>query len=229
MKTIAASLQYLFASTIAVALPILSALLCLLPQVSLCSQEFILEPIEVSIRADAGEPFGEVSTTICASGRDSERRISDIKLRVGSKSVRIPERAYSDLESPLLVFQVGFRTSDGQWHPKRVHIAYHAGRIESRSIETPNADGSSTRKEDIFAGTPLTGEDARAALIRMIETDHKDNHLLMGAVPYLRDAEIEPEEDGWVKIAAWRCNLKTHLFAGHYRRVRLCPVLREVN
>lgn len=145
----------------------LSVLFCLLPQISFCSEEEILEPVEVSIRADAGASFGEVSATIRTRGRDSERRISDIKLQVGSKSVRIPEKAYSDLASPLLnsvelrteasydkepwlyiFFQVGFRTSDSQWRPKRVHIAYHAGRIESRSIETPNPDGSSTRKED---------------------------------------------------------------------------------
>jgi hypothetical protein len=133
-----------------------------------CSEEDILEPVEVSIRADAGAPFGEVSATIRTKGSEPERRISGIKLHVGSKSVRIPEEAYSDLTLPLLntielrreggrrdnepwlyiFFQVGFRTSDGQWRPKRVHIAYHAGRIESRSIETPNPDGSATWKED---------------------------------------------------------------------------------
>jgi hypothetical protein len=132
-----------------------------------CSQEAILEPVEASIRADAGAPFGEVSATLRTKGRNLERRISDIKLRVGRKSIRIPEKAYSDLTLPLLntielrrepgydkepwlyiFFQVGFHTSDGQWRPKRVRIAYHAGRIESRSIETPNPDGSATWKED---------------------------------------------------------------------------------
>jgi hypothetical protein len=146
---------------------VLSVLLCLLPQVSFCSEEDILEPVEVSIRANAGAPFGQVSATIRTKGRDLDRRISDIELQVGSKSVRIPEKAYTDLALPLLntvelrteagydkepwlyiFFQVGFRTSDGQWRPKRVHIAYHAGRIESRSIEIPNPDGSSTRKEE---------------------------------------------------------------------------------
>ena len=142
-------------------------LLTILPQISFCSEEAILEPVEVSIRADADAPFGKVSVTIRTKGLDSVRRISDIKLQVGSKSVRIPEKAYSDLALPLLntvelrtepghdkepllyiFFQTGYRTSDGQWRPKRVHFAYHAGRIESRSIETPNSDGSYTWKQD---------------------------------------------------------------------------------
>ena len=146
---------------------VLTAVLCLLPQWGLCSQELTLEPTETSLRADAGAPFGEVSVTIRTKGRDTERRISDIKLQVGGKSVRVPEKAYQDLASPLLntvelrtdpgydkepwlyiVFEVAHRTSDGQWRPKRVHIAYQAGRIESRSIDTPNPDGSSTRQTE---------------------------------------------------------------------------------
>lgn len=142
-------------------------LLAILPQICFCSEEMILEPAEVNIRADAGASFGEVIVTIRTKGLDSARRISDIKLQVGSKPVRIPERAYSDLELPLLntvelrtepgydkepllyiFFQTGYRTSDRQWRPKRVHIAYHAGRVESRSIETPNPDGSYTWNQD---------------------------------------------------------------------------------
>ena len=105
--------------------------------------------------------------TIRTKGRATERRISDIKLQVGGKSVRVPEKAYRDLASPLLntvelrtdpgydkepwlyvVFELGHRTADGQWRPKRVHIAYQAGRIESRSIDTPNPDGSSTHQTE---------------------------------------------------------------------------------
>jgi hypothetical protein len=146
---------------------VLLALLCLLPRIGFCSEEEILEPIEVTTRADAGSTFGQISVTVRTKGRDSDRRIDDIKLEVSGKTVRIPKKAYSDLASPLLntvelrteagydknpwlyiFFQVGFRTADGQWRPKRVHIAYHAGRIESRSIETPNPDGTFTRKED---------------------------------------------------------------------------------
>ena len=146
---------------------VLAALLCGLPRVSFGSQEEILEPSEVSIRADAEARFGEVRATIRTKGRGAERRISDIKLQVGGKPVRIPEKAYSDLASPLLntvelrteagydkepwlyiSFQVGFSTAEGHWCPKRVHIAYHAGRIESRSIETPNPDGSFAWKQE---------------------------------------------------------------------------------
>lgn len=145
----------------------LAVLLFGLPRVSFGSPEEILEPSEVSIRAEAGARFGEVRATVRTKGRGAERRISEINLGVGSKSVRIPEKAYSDLASPLLntvelrteagydkepwlyvFFQVGFSTAEGHWCPKRVHIAYHAGRLESRSIETPNPDGSFTWKED---------------------------------------------------------------------------------
>ncbi|MDQ6633015.1 MAG: hypothetical protein M3Y82_14870 [Verrucomicrobiota bacterium] len=146
---------------------VLSALLFLMPQVGFSSEEDILEPNEISLSSDAGIPFGEVKVTIRAQGHDSKRRISDIKLQVGSKSIRVPEKAYKDLTLPLLgtvelrkaagydkkpwlyiFFRLGFRTSDGEWRPKRVHISYHAGSIESRSIETPNLDGSYTWKED---------------------------------------------------------------------------------
>jgi hypothetical protein len=145
----------------------LAVLLCGLPRVSFGSQEEILEPSEVSIRAEAGSRFGEVHATVRTKGRGAERRISDIKLQVGSKSVRIPEKAFSDLASPLLntvelrteagydkepwlyiSFQVGFSTAEGHRRPRRVHIAHHAGRIEARSIEMPKPDGSFAWKED---------------------------------------------------------------------------------
>jgi pimeloyl-ACP methyl ester carboxylesterase len=65
---------------------------------------------------------------------------ADIELRTG---------APRDGKEPWLYifFQAGFRASDGKWRPIRVRIAYHAGRIKSRSIETPNPDDSSTWKE----------------------------------------------------------------------------------
>lgn len=140
-----------------------AALLCLMPLPGLSSEEEILEPSEATLRAHAGKPFGEVSLTIRAKGHDAGRRISEIKLRVSGKSVAVPDKSFNDLAVPLLntlelrtctdfegkpwlyiVFQLAHRTAEGQWRPKKVHIAYHAGRIESRSIETPNADGSST-------------------------------------------------------------------------------------
>ncbi len=146
---------------------LLAAAVCVLPWFVFGSEEEILEPVEISLRADGGTPFGEVSVSIRTKGRDSERRIADIQLKVGGKAVRVPEKAYSGLTSPLLntvelrteagydkhpwlyiYFQTAYRTSDGQWRPKRVHIAYRAGRIESRSIETLNADGTSTSQTE---------------------------------------------------------------------------------
>ncbi len=145
----------------------LAAALCLLPRFGFSSEEQILEPSQVSLRADAGAPFGEVSVNIRTKGRNAERRISSIELTIGGKAVRIPEKAYSDLALPLLntvelrtepgydrnpwlyiFLQTAYRTSDGQWRPKRIHIAFHAGRVESRSIDTPNADGSSTSQSE---------------------------------------------------------------------------------
>ncbi len=146
---------------------LLAGALCLVPRFGFSSEEQILEPIAVSLRADAGADFGEVSVNIRTKGRTSERRISKIELTVGGKAVHIPEKAYSDLVSPLLntvelrtepgydrnpwlyiFLQTAYRTSDGQWRRKRIHIAFHAGRVESRSIDTPNADGSSTSKTE---------------------------------------------------------------------------------
>ena len=75
-------------------LTLLPLLFCLLPLPSLCTEEGILEPHEVIIRADAGAPYGEVRVTVRTKGIHSERRISDIPLEVGSTSVRIPEKAY---------------------------------------------------------------------------------------------------------------------------------------
>lgn len=144
-----------------------AVLLCLLSLPGLGSEEEILEPAEATLCAEAGKPFGEVSVTVRANGRDAGRRISEIKLQVGGKHIPVPEKSFNDLTVPLLntlelrtctdfdgkpwlyiVFQLAHRTADGQWRPKKVHIAYHAGRIESRSIETPGADGSSTHRTE---------------------------------------------------------------------------------
>jgi hypothetical protein len=127
------------------------------------TQERILVPHEISIVADAGQPFGEVRACL----RTREGRIEGIDLEVAGKKILIPAAAYADLRIPLsstlqlrtdpgyekepwlyVYFELAHRTPDGQSRPKRVHIAYHRGKIESRSIETPDSDRSSTVKED---------------------------------------------------------------------------------
>jgi hypothetical protein len=84
-------------------------------------------------------------------------------------SISIPQEAYADLEQPLLnsielrteagydenpwlyiVLKVGYKTSDGKWNPKRVHIAYHAGRVEARSIQTPKSNGTYSRQQENY-------------------------------------------------------------------------------
>ena len=58
--------------------------------------------------------------------------------------------------------------------------------------------------------------DAREALIRMIQKDHPDDHLLQGAVPYLRTLEAKPAGDGVVEIGTWTCYLKERRFKSTY-------------
>ena len=65
----------------------------------------------------------------------------------------------------------------------------------------------------------LSVEDARQALIRMIEEDHQDDRLLQGALPYLRTLEAKPVKESVVKIGAWTCRLKEKSFTGDYASV----------
>ena len=132
------------------------------------SEEEIHHPYEVSLAVNAGGSFGEVRVTLRASGSKSvPAKITSIDLWLNGKNVQIPEVAYADLEEPLLgsaqirseagydehpwlyiYFELAYRMEDGQWRPKRVHIAYHNGKIEHRSIDTPHPDGSYTYKQD---------------------------------------------------------------------------------
>ena len=133
-----------------------------------CSEEEIHSPHEVSFVVNTGASFGEVKVTIHASpSNDTPAKILSIDLWLDGKVVKIPEAAYADLEAPLLgstqirsetgydkapwlyiYFELNYRMEDGQWRPKRVHIAYHNGRIEYRAIDTPHPDGSYIWKKD---------------------------------------------------------------------------------
>jgi hypothetical protein len=62
----------------------------------------------------------------------------------------------------------------------------------------------------------LSVEDARQALIRMIEEDHAKDRLLQGALPYLRTMEAKQVGDGVVEIGAWTCRLNDKRFTGDY-------------
>jgi hypothetical protein len=133
------------------------------------SQERMIDADEVSIKADAGAPFGKVQVTMKAKGRAGQRRIAEIKWQIDGKDVIVPLEAFSDLERPMpntleirteagydknpwlyLVFKIGHQTADGKWLPKQIHIAYHAGRVESRFITTTKADGTFSRSQDNY-------------------------------------------------------------------------------
>ena len=99
--------------------------------------------------------------------RLKDKRIVALTLDMDGKPVSVPKAAYIDLQDPLLhtlelrtesrrgnaprlyvYFELAYKTSDGHLRPKRVHITYHEGRIESRSIDVPITDDESVWKEE---------------------------------------------------------------------------------
>jgi hypothetical protein len=125
------------------------------------SKERVIEPYQVTISADAGKPFGEVTLEIKTNKVPNSPKITSIRLKVNGEWKDVPKRAFVDLDSPLLTktairtesgddspwlyiyFEVSHQDENGVWAPKRVHISYHKGKYESRGIDTPSADGSS--------------------------------------------------------------------------------------
>jgi hypothetical protein len=126
------------------------------------SKERILEPYQVTISADAGKPFGEVTIEIKTNKAPNNPRITSIRLNVNGKWKDVPKKAFSDLDSPLLTktairtekghddspwlyiyFEVFHTDENGTIAPKKIHICYHKRKFERRSIDTPAADGSS--------------------------------------------------------------------------------------
>ncbi len=123
------------------------------------SEERILNPCKVSISADAGKPFGDVTVEIVTNKNEKDLKIISIRIKIHGKWKKIPERAFADLKSPLLnnvqirtetgyddspwlyiFFKLGHYDKNGKWNPKRVHIFYHKGHFERRSITTPESD-----------------------------------------------------------------------------------------
>jgi hypothetical protein len=74
----------------------------------------------------------------------------------------------------------------------------------------------SSAKPATWSEHPLSGEEARRALIRMIELDHQDDRLLQGALPYLRTNRMKQVGNDTVEIGTWTCYLKEHSFKGEY-------------
>ena len=145
-----------------------NGLLMAVPSLCRCSEETIHNPYEVTLAADTGASFGEVKLSIHQS-KNASAKITSIDLWLGEENIKVPETAYADLEAPLLgsvqirseagydkhpwlyiYFELAYRMEDRQWRPKKVHIAYHNGKIEYRAIDTPHPDGSYAWKKDVL-------------------------------------------------------------------------------
>jgi hypothetical protein len=131
------------------------------------TEEMTVLPNEVFIQADSGKDFGDVAVEIKTNKDPEKLKIVSMRLKVNGKWLKVPENAYSDLSQPYLnrtelriedgydrnpwlyvYFEVASKDISGNIAPKRVHIAYHNGKFESRSIETP-LSGGSTRWDKI--------------------------------------------------------------------------------
>lgn len=133
------------------------------------SEEYIVPPYQISIAADAGKPFGEVIVHIDTNKDQRKPKIVSIRLRIHGKWLSVPEKAFADLDAPLLsaaeirtevgydespwlyiYFELAYRDQSGKWNPKKVHIAYHREKFEHRAITTPLSNGSSKwEKKDL--------------------------------------------------------------------------------
>ena len=78
----------------------------------------------------------------------------------------------------------------------------------------------SPAKSETRSERPLSGDEARQALIRMIELDHQDDRLLQGALPYLRTNHVKQVDNDTVEIGPWTCYLKEGRFTGEYVSVQ---------
>jgi hypothetical protein len=120
------------------------------------SEEQIHFPTEITITANAGEIFGEVTAEIKTNKESKSPKIKSIRLNIDDEWKLVPEKAFADLENVLLqkteirtekgydespwlyiYFEISHRTESGSYFPKRVHIAYRKDKFESRFIDTP--------------------------------------------------------------------------------------------
>jgi hypothetical protein len=125
------------------------------------SEEQIIFPSEISITANAGEPFGEVTVEIIADKALEASKIKSIRLKINGEWQSVPERAFSDLENVFIqtpeiriekgydnnpwlyiYFELPHRMESDNYLPRRVHIAYHKNKFEFRSIDTPISENA---------------------------------------------------------------------------------------
>jgi hypothetical protein len=133
---------------------------CALCGALFASEEETLPPRKVSLTADGGKAFGEVSATLEAAGAGQGYRIKAIALTVGGKRYDVPQEQLNDLRNPL-INTAEFRWEAGQEgdspylyltfrlaepgaksaanHP-RVYIRFRDGKLLGRSVHHPQAD-----------------------------------------------------------------------------------------
>src|SRR4051794_4445341 len=136
----------------------LSALIVCLPCVALlASEEDVLPPRKVSLTADGGKPFGEVSATLETTGGGKDYRIKAITLTVAGKKYDVPKEQFNDLRDPL-INTAEFRREGGRdggspylyltfrWAKRggrsvadypRVYTRFRNGKLLGRSIHDP--------------------------------------------------------------------------------------------
>ena len=129
---------------------------CLACGAAVASEEDILSPHKVTLAADGGKAFGEVSAAIEATTDAGACRIKSITLTVDGKPFVVPKEQFSDLHDPLIA-TAEFRTEAGHdAHPwlyltfqlaksgaasvgdrPRVYIRFQNGEIKERFVRQP--------------------------------------------------------------------------------------------
>ena len=135
---------------------VLFFIVLIIPMAAEASKEQIHNPRSVSLVVFTGEHFGEVKAGITANAEMADQ----ITLEIQGEKIEIPKQVYGYLAKPLLnTFQIRteqgydelphlyvylvlqFQTANGEWLPKKVHVNYYNGKIESMSIQTPKEEG----------------------------------------------------------------------------------------
>ncbi len=145
---------------------VFAALTCALPYIGFCTQETYrpLEPSEISIRADANQPLGEIVATVRVAGSGAQRKITAITLQCGGKSIAVPAKALSGLVDPNLA-SIRLTLTDGMTDvnlmPKSISVA-PAVNIEFHLAYKNAADGQPLQKT-----AAIRFQDGRAIFRRM--------------------------------------------------------------
>jgi hypothetical protein len=106
---------------------------CLVCGTAFASEEDILPPHRVSLAADAGKPFGEVSATLETTRDRQGRRLRSITLTVGGQSFSVPEEQFRDLQDPLIA-TAQLRTEAGPDRHPWLYLTFRLARPGAASV-----------------------------------------------------------------------------------------------